>query len=301
MEKINKTVDLDWQIWKSTSEDVDKIPLNLSRHILFEIFLINAFERAVMKLKADDCVHGPIHISIGQEGLAAAVMASLRDADLIAGSHRAHHQFIAKIMNHALPGNWDPTREDLPDAGYKAVRHALAEIMGLAPGYCGGRGGSMHLRSKEAGVLGTNAIVCGGVPLATGAALAEQRKGDGNIVIAFFGDGGIPQGSFHEAANLAGLWNLPIIYLVENNQYAVATSVNDACAVSDLAQHAASYDMNARTIYGYDVPGIYCCIKEAVDSLRNGGKPFLIEANCYRPLHHGGDMKGSAFGYRSKE
>ena len=301
MIRTKLSVDCDWEEWRSAQSDIVAIGPSDALRVLFEIYLINAFERSVIRLKQDDCVHGPVHISIGQEAVAAAAMAALSTEDQISGSHRAHHQFLAKTLNAALAPSWDPRTEDLPPAGQDVVNRTLAEIMGLAPGYCGGRGGSMHLRSVAAGVLGTNGIVGGGIPLATGAALAAKRAASGRVVVAFFGDGAVNQGAFHESANLAGLWKLPIVYFVENNQYAVATAVRDACAVPELSIHAAANAMHGRVVYGYDVPGIYGCVRDAAARVRAGQGPFLVEARCYRHYHHGGDLKGSSFGYRSKE
>jgi 2-oxoisovalerate dehydrogenase E1 component len=301
MNRSRLSLDFDWEEWKSAEGDAGSMDPLTALRVLFEIFLINAFERAVIRLKQDDCVNGPIHISIGQEAVAAAAVAALATKDQISASHRAHHQFLAKTMNAVLPPEWNPRVGDLPAAGQEAVNRTLAEIMGLQPGWCGGRGGSMHLRNMAAGVLGTNGIVGGGVPLATGAALAARRSGSGAIAVAFFGDGAVNQGAFHESANIAGLWKLPIIYFVENNQYAVATSVRDACAVPAVSIHAAGNAMRGRVVYGYDVPAVHACMRDAVERVRGGEGPFVVEARCYRHYHHGGDLKGSAFGYRSSE
>ena len=300
MEKKKLKAGLDWQRWMSQQDDLKNIEEVTSVRMLFSMFLINAFEQSVIKLKSDDCVWGPIHISIGQEALAAATIAALRKGDKIAGSHRAHHIFLAKVLEYVLPEGWDPRTDALTPEGQTMATKTLAEIMGLSIGYCGGRGGSMHLRYEAAGVLGTNAIVAGGVPLSAGAAFAEKLKKSGNILICFLGDGAANQGSFHEACNLAGLWDLPIIYLIENNQYAVATPVQHACAIEDLSLHAASYGMSSRIVDGFDVPAIYQAVNDAADQIRNGGKPFIIEAKCYRHFHHGGDLPGSAYGYRDK-
>ena len=272
-------------------------PVTASR-ILFTGLLIHDFEENLLRLKNDDCVWGPVHSSIGQEVLAASAMAALQKTDKIAGSHRAHHQFIAKVVYSVLGDTWDPRSEGVPSLVGEVVRRTLAEIMGLAPGYCGGRGGSMHLRCVEAGVLGTNAIVGGGVPLATGAAFAEKRRRTNNVVVCFFGDGACNQGSFHEACNLAGLCRLPIIYFVENNRFAVATRTDQASAVSDLSVRAVSYGMDGHIVEGYDVPAVLGVVRHAVESIRDGGKPCIIEAKCYRHYHHAGDQRGSAYGYR---
>lgn len=296
------SVDFDWRRIESSDEDLQAFDRARAMRILSLTILIREFEEQLLVLKSSDCVWGPVHSSIGQEALAAATMAGLRPGDSISGSHRAHHQFIAKAFLHAVGPDWDPLSREVPAAGAEVVRRTLAEIMGLRTGYCGGRGGSMHLRSREAGVLGTNAIVGGGIPLATGAAFAEKFLSTGRIVACFFGDGAVNQGSFHEAANLAGLWKLPVIYVVENNLYAVATRSEDACAVSDLSQRAYAYAMDGRIVDGSDVVAIHHAVQSAAEGLRTGtGRPCIIEVKCYRNLHHAGDQLGSAFGYRSRE
>lgn len=269
--------------------------------ILFDIFLINDFEHAVLKLQDDSCVWGPVHTSVGQEAIAAASVAALRKTDKIAGSHRAHHQFLAKVLDYELPEEWDPRLGELPAKAYEVVRRSLAEIMGLADGYCGGRGGSMHLRHMKAGMLGSNAIVGGGIPLATGAAFAEKCRGEGNIVVCFLGDGATNQGSFHESLNLAGAWNLPIIYFIENNQYAVATPASQACAIEDLHKRAGSYAMEGLVVDGSYPSEIYAAVAESAEQIRAGGRPVLVEAKCYRRYHHAGPRPGSDLGYRNKD
>ncbi len=293
--------DFDWQQWSSDETDLSAIEPLLATRILFNTLLINEFEHALLQLKNDDCVWGPVHTSVGQESLAAATMAALYKGDKIAGSHRAHHQFLSKVINVTLDNTWNPLKEDLPEAAAEVVRRTMAEIMGLTDGYCGGRGGSMHLRHIEAGVLGTNAIVGGGIPIATGAAYAEKYTQSGNVVVCFFGDGAVNQGAFHEACNLAGLWKLPIIYFIENNLYAVATHAKDACAVTDLSLRASSYKMDGRIVEGHDVAAVYETVKTVTDGIRQGNRPCMIEAKCYRRYHHAGDQPGSAYGYRGKE
>ncbi|MHB0998441.1 MAG: alpha-ketoacid dehydrogenase subunit alpha/beta [Armatimonadota bacterium] len=301
MNKKKLTPEFDWQQWKSTSSDLVKADPAIVKQIIFETFLIRAFEHAVLELKNDDCVWGPVHSSVGQEVVAASSIAALRTGDKIAGTHRAHHQFLAKVLNYAAPAGWDPCSVNIASEVQDVVTRTLAEIMGLSPGYCGGRGGSMHLRHADAGVIGTNAIVGGGIPLATGAAFAEKRLGTGNIVVSYFSDGAVNQGSFHEAANLAGIFNLPIIYFIENNLYAVATPAGCACSICDLSLHAASYGMNGLIVDGMDPIAIYEAVRHASEEIRAGGQPFVIEAKCYRHYHHAGDKPGSSFGYRAKE
>ena len=294
--------DFDWRRIESADEDIKGFDRTCALRILFLSFLIHDFEERLLGLKNSGCVWGPVHSSIGQETLAAAAITALRPGDLISGSHRAHHQFLAKSWLHCAGEGWEPLAEPVPAACAEVVERTLAEIMGLRTGYCGGRGGSMHLRNSEAGIIGTNAIVGGGIPLATGAAYAQRYLETGKVVVCFFGDGAVNQGAFHEACNLAGLWKLPIVYFIENNLYAVATSAGDSCAVEKLSQRAAAYAMNARIVDGNDPVAVYSTVRDAVAGMRTGeSRPCMIEARCYRHFHHAGDQPGSAFGYRDKE
>jgi 2-oxoisovalerate dehydrogenase E1 component len=301
MNKKKLRVDFDWQKWSSTEEDLRRMGRLPASRIMFQTFLINMFESELLRLKNAECVWGPVHSSLGQEAVAAAAMAALRKSDKITGSHRAHHQFLAKALNYVLPENWDPLARELPKAGREVVRRTMAEIMGLAPGYCGGRGGSMHLRYAEAGILGTNAIVGGGIPIATGAAFAEKRLAAGNVVVCFFGDGAVNQGAFHEALNLAGLWRLPIIYFIENNEFAVGTRSTNAAAVRELSVRAASYSMKGLLVPGSDVAAVYEAVKASADGIRRGGSPVVLEVKCWRHYHHAGDLPGSSYGYRTRK
>jgi 2-oxoisovalerate dehydrogenase E1 component len=287
--------------WHSEESDLRGMDPRAAARMLFDIVLINEFEHALLRLKADDCVWGPVHTSVGQEGVAAGVVAALRKSDKMVATYRSHHEFLAKAIQFVVPGGWDPLNEPLPPAGQEVLDRTLAEIMGLAPGYCAGRGGSMHLRYAEAGFLGSNPIVGGGIPLAAGAAFAEKFRGTGNIVVCFFGDGATNIGSFHEACNLAGLWDLPLVCFIENNMYSVATPLRQACAIEDLYVRAASYGMKGYRVDGNDVAGIHGLLSAVSRDIRAGGGPCLIEALCYRRYHHAGDQPGSAFGYRTKE
>ncbi|MHB9035430.1 MAG: dehydrogenase E1 component subunit alpha/beta [Armatimonadota bacterium] len=281
--------------------DIANIGPSVARMLMFDIFLINDFEHALLKLQEDGCVWGPAHTSVGQEAVAAGAIAALRKSDKVAGSHRAHHQFLAKVMNYVLPEDWNPCECDLPGEAYEVVRKSMAEIMGLKEGYCGGRGGSMHLRHVPAGVAGTNGIVGGGIPISTGVALAEKLQHTGNIVVCFFGDGAANQGTFHESANMAAIYNLPIIYFIENNMYAVGTAATDACAIPNLADRASAYGMDGFVVDGMDPVAVYNATIQAVERIRRGGSPCIIEAKCYRRYHHAGIRPGSALGYRGKD
>ena len=301
MKRKNLKPRFQWQRWSSEADDLAALPKTVAARMLFDVLLINRFELALLELKGSDAVWGPVHTSVGQEATAAATVAALRPGDKFAATYRSHHQFLAKALQYRVPADWDAAAAALPEAGLEVVRRTMAEIMGLAPGYCGGRGGSMHLRYPEAGFLGSNAIVGGGVPLAAGAAYAEKHTGSGNVVVAFVGDGALHQGALHEALNMVGLWDLPLICFVENNRYAVATSVQEASAVKDLSVRAAAYDMDAYIVDGSDPVAIYQVVGQVAGALREGGRPALIEAKCYRRFHHAGDVPGSAFRYRSRE
>ena len=292
--------DFDWTSWTSRSADIAALEPRLAARLLFDVCAIQDFEHAVLELKNDDCVWGPAHTSVGQEAIAAASAAACRLSDKWTGTHRAHHQYLAKALQYAVPATWDAATEALPEAGTDAIFRGLAEIMGLKAGHGGGRGGSMHLRWKEAGFLGSNAIVAGGVPLSVGVAYAEKFRQTGDVMVAFFGDGAINQGAFHEAANLAGAFDLPVIFFLENNDYAVATRIDDVTAVSDLALRAAAYGMPALSVNGSDIVALYHAMGKATELARSG-QPVLIDAHCYRRYHHAGDIPGSNFKYRSSE
>ena len=301
MQREQLEPNFNWQRWRSDAGDLAALPKRVAARLLFDVLLINRFELALLELKGSGAVWGPVHTSVGQEATAAATVAALRPSDKFAATYRSHHQFLAKALQYRVAPEWDPAAAALPEAGLEVVRRTMAEIMGLAPGYCGGRGGSMHLRYPEAGFLGSNAIVGGGVPLAAGAAYAERCAGSGNVVLAFVGDGALHQGALHEALNMAGLWRLPLICFVENNLYAVATAVREASAVTDLSLRAAAYAMDGYVVDGSDPAAIYALTRRAAEELRAGGRPALIEAKCYRRFHHAGDVPGSAFRYRSRK
>jgi len=268
--------------------------------MLLLMHVIRAFETQVLTFKDEDLVHGPVHASIGQEAVAAAVAVALRTSDLIASTHRAHGHFISKALMYYAPEDYHPLRSNFTAEMQSAVNKTLAEIMGLAAGWCGGRGGSMHLYDAASGNLGSNAIVGGGIPIATGAAWGQRFQGKDTVVVSFFGDGAINQGCFHEVANMAALWSIPILYLVENNLYAVGTCTSQSSYVEDLALRSLGYGFDSMIADGMDPVNMYTAVRGAAQSLREKPFPFLIEAKTYRFYHHGGGLIGSAFGYRTK-
>lgn len=301
-----KTIELKhgtpWQEIVTTPADWTKRGRARLLRMLHHLHLVRAFEEAVLDLASEQLINGPAHSSIGQEGVAVGAMAALGTGDQINGSHRAHHQFLAKALNAALAGGeYDPLAASEPAPVEPLLQRTLAEIMGLEQGFTHGRGGSMHLRSAEAGVIGTNAIVGGGVPFAAGAAFSRQRQGTGEVVVSFFGDGAVHIGAVPETMNLAAAWNLPVCFFIENNQVAVATSVPESTRETRLSARGAAYGIPAFKVDGMDPLAVAIAMERATRIMRSGGGPTLIEADCYRYFHQNGPLPGSAFGYRSKD
>ena len=284
-----------------TEEDWLSIDRDDLVRMLFLLHLIREFEIKVLDYSRDQLVHGPVHSSIGQEAVAAAVGVVLRKKDMVASTHRAHGHFLSKAIMYYAPDNYQPLEMPITPVMQEAINRTLAEIMGLKDGWCGGRGGSMHLYDGTSGNLGSNAIVGGGIPIATGAAWAQKLQKLDNIVVSFFGDGAINQGCFHEVANMAALWHVPILYLVENNLYAVGTSTEQSSYVQDLGLRTLGYGFNSLILDGMDPVTMYLGVRDVVEAMRREPFPFLIEAKTYRFYHHGGGSSGSAFGYRTKE
>jgi 2-oxoisovalerate dehydrogenase E1 component len=269
--------------------------------MLFVLHLIREFESTVLDLKDENLVHGPAHISIGQEAVAAAAAVSLRKSDMIGSTHRAHGHFLGKAVMYYAPDDYRPLEHAVTPAMQEAINRTLAEIMGLRAGWCGGRGGSMHLYDGRSGNLGSNAIVGGGIPLATGAAWAQKMLETGNVAVSVFGDGAINQGCFHEVANMAALWDVPVIYLVENNFYAVGTPVCSSSSCENLGLRSLSYGFDSLIVDGMDPVAMFTALSQTLESMRSNPGPFLIEAETYRFYHHAGRLPGSPFGYRTKE
>lgn len=268
--------------------------------MLTQLHWIRAFEEAVLDLAAEGLVHGPAHSSVGQEGGAVGSVLALGAGDQINGSHRGHHQFLAKALQHVAPLGLDP-RNPLTPAIDEVLHKTLAEIMGLAQGYCRGRGGSMHLRWLEAGALGTNAIVGGGVPLAAGAAWAHRHAGTDRVAVTYFGDGAVNIGSVLETMNLTAAWKTPLCFFIENNRYAVSTTVEESTAEPRLSARGQAFNIPAWQVDGMDPLAVHLAMSEAVAHMRAGNGPTIIEVDVYRFFHQNGPFPGSAFGYRSKE
>ena len=246
-------------------------------YLLEQLLLIRRFEERILELFKAGCVHGPAHASIGQEGGAVGAMSTLTDVDKINATHRAHHQFLAKFLNHAAPEDYDPREDDWPEAMQEVVHRSMAEIMGLSPGYCGGRGGSMHMRWDEAGVLGTNAIVGGNPPQAVGYALAEKLRRSGNLTVTFFGDGAMQNGAAYESLNMAALYDLPIIFFVENNLYGVSTHVSETTRETRLSARGQGLAVPSVEVDGMDVMAVRKAMQWARGQIETKG-PALVES-----------------------
>jgi 2-oxoisovalerate dehydrogenase E1 component len=226
---------------------------------------IRRFEERTALLFTEGIVKGTAHSYIGEEAIASAVCANLGKEDYVGSYHRGHGHCIAKGAS---------------------LHQMMAELMGRATGYCGGLGGSMHIASLELGILGANGIVGAAMPLCTGAALAAKVKHTGQVAIAFFGDGAANQGVFHESLNLAAVWKLPIVFVCENNHYALTTSYRASTSIERIADRALGYGIRGHCIDGNDPTEVYETVREAVADAREGRGPSLIEALTYRWGQH---------------
>ena len=290
-----------WEELRTTAADWDALGADALCDMLSLMHLVRAFEEAVLELDGQGLVHGPAHSSVGQEGGAAGSLSLARSSDLVTGSHRGHHQFLVKGLRHLHQQPIRLDRDGVPAATQAFLERTLAEILGLAPGFCGGRGGSMHLRWAEAGAMGTNAIVGGGVPIAAGLAWAKRRQGRGDVTLTYFGDGAMNIGAVCETLNLAALWQLPLLMFVENNGYAVSTTLAEETRETRLSSRGPAYGMPGLRVDGMDPLAVRLATARALETARAGNGPTLIEAVVYRYFHHGGGLAGSAFGYRTKD
>lgn len=260
------------------SETVHAAP---DSEVLVEMYrralLIREFDSVLPDLYTKGMVRGSTHAAIGQEGVAVGACAALRAEDYITSTHRGH--------GHTLAKGGDPKR-------------MMAELLGRTEGYCKGRGGSMHIADFASGMLGANGIVGGGFGIATGAALACSMNRPSRVVVCFFGDGAINQGAFLECGNMAALWKLPVVYLCENNHYAMSTTPERTTAVADLTLRGTGIGMRSAGVDGMDAVAVYGAVSEAVATARSGGGPSLVVAECYRLMGH---FSGDSQRYRSRE
>ncbi len=243
------------------------MPLSAERRIQMHrrILEIRHFEEAAKKQLQAGLIPGSVHLSIGHEGTIAGACAALEEEDFVIGTHRSHGHPIAKGSE---------------------LGPLMAELMGKKTGVCKGKGGSMHLTDHDVGVMGESGIVGGGLPLATGAALSAKVLGNGRVCLCFFGDGASSEGSFHESLNLAAIWQLPVVYLCENNLYGATTPARSVVSVEDIASRAAGYSMPGEIVDGQDAEAVHAVTAEAVARARRGEGPSLIEAKTYRYGEH---------------
>jgi acetoin:2,6-dichlorophenolindophenol oxidoreductase subunit alpha len=241
---------------KSTSDPLD---------LLRRMWLIRAFEEKASALYAERHIVGLLHLGIGQEAVAVGACSSLRNDDYVYGGHRSHGHAIAKGAN---------------------INRLMAEIAGRATGYCGGKGGSMHIVAKETGFITATGVVGGTIPLALGAAFAAKENERGQVAMVFFGDGAGQAGPFHESLNIASLWHLPVIFVCENNGYAEFTPLSSHTKIERLAQHAMTYGIPNSTVDGNDLFAVRDATEKAVEKCRSGKGPVFVECLTHRMRGH---------------
>jgi len=261
-----------------------RVDVRLDRDGLITLYrtmrLIRRFEERVVELVNRDEIPGVTHEYVGQEAVATGVCHALRPDDVITSTHRGHGHILAK--------GGDP-------------RRMIAELMGKTAGYNRGRGGSMHIADLSLGIFGANGIVGAGAPIACGAALAAKLEKTDRVAVAFFGDGGMNQGVVHEALNLAAIWKLPVLFVCENNGYAISAPISQMAAVERLAVRAGGYGIPGESLDGMDVLAVYEATTRAVERARRGGGPTLLECRTYRFVGHFTAEKARGIKYRTDE
>ena len=238
---------------------------------------VRQFETLAGELFAEGKIPGFIHLSIGQEGSSVGVCSVLRPDDYLTTTHRGHGHMIAKGAD---------------------LNKMVAELFGKKTGYCKGKGGSMHIADFSIGFLGANGVVAGGLPIITGAGLSIKMRKTDQVAVCFFGDGAANRGPVHEAMNMASIWKLPIVFCVENNQFASTTRTSYACSVGDICTRAAGYNMPGISIDANDVLAVRKATKKAVSRARKGEGPTLLENKTYRIKGH---FEGDPQKYRTEE
>lgn len=261
----------------ANTEALSTYPVELLRELYRRMVLIREFELRAIEERRSGLIPGFIHSCVGQEATAVGACLALEPGDVITSTHRGHGHLIAK--------GGDPKR-------------MMAELAARSPGYNGGKGGSLHMSDFELGILGANGVVAGGIPIAVGAGLSFKMRGERQVAMAFFGDGAVNEGAFHEAANLAGLWKLPVIFLCENNLYGEGTPQSQQAPVPDLAMRAEGYGFPGVVVDGNDVLAVYASVRKAVQTARMGEGPTFVEAKTYRQRGH---YEGDPMVYRTAE
>lgn len=239
---------------------------------------IRKFEETLIELKAGGSIPGVLHLYIGEEATATGVCAAIRPEDYITSTHRGHGHCIAKGGD---------------------ISRMMAELFGRTTGYCCGKGGSMHIANINLGILGANGIVAAGMPIAAGAGLSIKMRGTGQVVACFFGDGGANQGAFHESLNMAAIWKLPVIYVCENNLYAISVSQSRSSSIKDVYLRKDAYGIEGCMVDGNDLMAVYEATYEAAQRARNGEGPTLIECKTYRWRGHYEGEADRTYTYRT--
>jgi len=262
-----------------TAVPASRLDAELARRLMGQMLLIRRFEEKAAEMYALGKIGGFLHLYIGQEAVAVGATSAIRPDDYAIASYREHGQCLAKGS--------DP-------------RRIMAELFGRRDGLSKGKGGSMHLFDKSVNFLGGHAIVGAHLPLAAGAAFAIKYQGGDQVVVCYFGDGAVPEGEFHESMNLAALWKLPVIYLCENNRYAMGTAIHRALAQTEIWRFAETYGIHGEAVDGMDVLAVRECVGRAVERARRDKMPTLIEVRTYRFRGHSmRDPAGAV--YRTKE
>ena len=253
-----------------------KLPKKLYKEFMMKMMVARKFEEQVQQLFAQGLVHGTTHLGIGEEATAVGTILATKPQDYMLATHRGHPQALAKGMD---------------------VNAMMAEILAKADGVCKGKGGSMHIADIDKGVLGANGVLGSSAPIACGAGITIRRRGEDRIVVCFFGDGSANLGAIHEAMNLAAVWDLPVLFVLVNNTYAMSTPISKASRDTDLSKRAYPFDIPAKTIDGNNVIEVYDTVKRAREYVVKNG-PMLIVENTYRTSGH---SKSDGNLYRSKE
>ena len=238
---------------------------------------IRHFENRVKDLFAAGEIPGFVHLYLGEEAVAVGACTAIKDDDYITSTHRGHGHILAKGGE---------------------MKYMMAELYGKATGYNKGKGGSMHIAWPKLGILGANGIVSGGIPIATGAAFSAKYRKSGQVAVCFFGDGATSEGTFHESINIGSAFNLPVVYVCENNLYGVGTRQRDVRNIDDIADRGAAYGIPGLVVDGNDVIAVYEAVTEAVKRARNGEGPSLLECKTYRWRTH---FEGEPDTYRPPE
>jgi len=264
----NPVVEMNAKPWlgrASSGDDFGDVEPSDLEGLYRKTLLIRVFEEKVFDLFGKNLIPGTLHLYTGQEAVAAGVCQAMRADDLVQSTHRGH--------GHALAKGADLNR-------------MMAELFGKETGYCRGKGGSMHIVDFAVGMIGATGVVASGLPLAVGAALSAKLRGSGQVVACFFGDGASNNGTFHESLNLASLWGLPLVFVCENNFYAMGTRISKATVLENIADRAPAYAMPGKVVDGNDAVAVFRASREAISSAREGRGPSLIECKTYRHRGH---------------